>query len=289
MRSVVKPDVLKPRWSKVLSDLWDSKLRTVLVVASITVGVFSIGMIISAYVILAEDVDRSYASASPVNVEIWTDPFYKDFIHIIERVPGVAIVEGRQISGIRTSVDGSEWQNMNLIAIEDFENMKINQLATLAGTQYPRHRELLVSMDILANSGYRVGDLVQVELPNGITHDLPLVGIVGDQVTNAGDFTAGPSVYITLDSLAALDMPSYYNRLFVKVQGTGGDENEIQTIAHAVEDKIEHNHRQVYRTDITVSDKHPLRSLILAVLGLLGALGGLITFLSGSLIINTFN
>jgi putative ABC transport system permease protein len=285
----IKPNFLKPRWSKVLSDLWDSKMRTLLVVASIAVGVFSIGMIVSAYAIMAEDIDRSYASFSPVNIEIWTDPFYESFVRIIERIPGVAAAEGRQISGIRTSIDGSEWQNLSLIAITEFENMGTNQLSTLAGTQYPGRRELLVSQDFMADTGYQVGDQIQVELANGTTHTLPLVGIVGDQVTGAGDFTAGPKAYVTLKTLESLGMPGYFNRLYVRISGEGRGEAEIEALAAIVEDKIEHNHRQVYRTEINVSNEHPMGSLILAVLGVLGALGGLITFLSGSLIINTLN
>ena len=289
MSAEIKPNFLKPRWSKVLSDLWDSKMRTLLVVASIAVGVFSIGMIVSAYAILAEDIDRSFASSSPVNIEIWTDPFYESFVRIIERIPGVTAAEGRQITGIRTSIDGSEWQNLSLLAITDFESMGINQLSTLAGTQYPGRRELLVSQDFMADTGYQVGDQIQLELANGTHHTLPLVGIVGDQVTGAGDFTAGPNAYVTLKTLESLGMPGYFNRLYVRISGEGYDEAEIEALAAVVEDKIEHNHRQVYRTEINVSDEHPMGSLILAVLGVLGALGGLITFLSGSLIINTLN
>jgi putative ABC transport system permease protein len=285
----IKPNFLKPRWSKVVSDLWDSKLRTILVVASIAVGVFSIGMIVSAYAILAEDIDRSYALSAPVNIEIWTDPFYETLVRNIERIPGVLAAEGRQVTGIRTSIDGSEWLNLNLIAIKDFEYMGINQLSTLDGTQYPARRELLVSRDFMADTGYQVGDGIQVELANGSTDTLPLVGIVGDQVTDAGNFTAGPKAYITLNSLESLGRPEYYNRLYVRIEGEGSDEGEIEAIAAIVEEKIERNHRQVYRTDIGVSDKHPMGSIILAVLGVLGALGGLITFLSGSLIINTLN
>ena len=70
MNTEIKPNFFRPRWSKVLSDLWDSKMRTILVVASITAGVFAMGMIVSAYVILAEDIDGSYESALPVNIEI---------------------------------------------------------------------------------------------------------------------------------------------------------------------------------------------------------------------------
>jgi putative ABC transport system permease protein len=289
MSTQTKPNFLKPRWSKVISDLWDNKMRTFLVVASIAVGVFSIGMIVSAYVILSDDINHSYASASPVNIEIWTDPFYEDFVRVIEQIPGVATAEGRQISGVRTSIDGLEWQNLSLIAVTDFESMKINQLSTLAGTQFPNRRELLVSQDFMADTGYQVGDHIQVELANDTNHTLPLVGIVGDQVTGAGDFTAGPKAYMTIETLASLEMPNYYNRLYVRISGEGSEEAEIEALTAVIEDKLERHHRQVYRTEINVSDVHPMGSLVLAVLGVLGALGGLITFLSGSLIINTLN
>ena len=289
MNANIKPNILRPRWSKVFSDLWDSKMRTLLVVASIAVGVFSIGTIVSAYDILAEDIDGSYAAAKPVNIEILTDPFYEDFVRIIERVPGVAAVEGRQIWGIRTSNNGLEWQNLTLIGVSDFASMEINQLSSLEGTQYPERRELLVSQNFMADSGYTLGEQIEVELPNGDEVTLPLVGIVGDQVTGAGDFTAGPNVYATIDTLESLRMPGYYNRLFVRIKGEGNDSAQIEALADLIEDKIERNNRQVYRTDTKVSDEHPLATLVLTVLGVLGALGGLITFLSGSLIINTLN
>ena len=287
--SDVKPNILKPRWNKVFSDLWDNKMRTLLVVASIAVGVFSIGTIVSAYTILAADIDGSYAAANPVNIEIWTDPFYEDFIRIIERIPGVEAAEGRQIWGVRTSNDGREWQNLNLIGITDFETMEINRISTLEGSQYPGRRELLVSQDFMADTGYALGEQIEIELPNGDTHTLPLVGIIGDQVTGAGDFTAGPNAYMTIETLESLRMPRYYNRLFIRIEGSGSDEAQIGALAEIIEDKIKRNNREIYRTEIKVTDEHPLATLVLTVLGVLGALGGLITFLSGSLIINTLN
>ena len=246
-------------------------MRTLLVVASIAVGVFSIGMIISAYVILAEDIDLSYASASPVNIEIWTDPFDEDFVRVIEQIPGVDAAEGRQISGVRTSIDGVEWQNLNLIAVTDFETMGINQLSTLAGTQYPGRRELLVSQDFMADTGYEVGDQIQVEFANGKIHTLPLVGIVGDQVTGAGDFTAGPKAYLTIDSLPSfwkcpiittVCMSGFRGRAVMKVR--------LRILAEVIEDKTRTPPTQIYRTEIKVSDEHPMGSLVLAVLGVLG-------------------
>ena len=47
---------VRPRWHKVFSDLWSNKVRTLLVVASIAVGLFAVGMIATIYVILSEDI-----------------------------------------------------------------------------------------------------------------------------------------------------------------------------------------------------------------------------------------
>ena len=64
--------IIRPRWSKVLADLWDNKTRTLLVVASIAVGVFAIGTIANAYFILSEDLVSSYVAVNPANIEIIT-------------------------------------------------------------------------------------------------------------------------------------------------------------------------------------------------------------------------
>ncbi len=48
--------MLKPRWRKVLGDLWSNKTRTLLVVLSIAVGVFAVGMVGGARVMLRQRV-----------------------------------------------------------------------------------------------------------------------------------------------------------------------------------------------------------------------------------------
>ncbi len=289
MNLEIKGNLLKPRWSKVFADLRDNKLRTLLVVASIAVGVFSIGMIVSAYIILSDDIDHSYAQANPVNIEIWTDAFTEDLPRIVERIPGVENAEGRRILGVRGSLDGADWQNLRMIVVPDFSRMQINQLKTLEGAPFPDRREMLLAVEFMNDSGYHLGDVIQMELPDGSIYRLPIVGLVGDQVTEAGDFMSDPKVYISLDTLVSFGLPESFNRLYVTVQGDGTDLEKITQVADQVEERLEHNRYTVSRVALSVSNQHPLESMILAVLGVLGALGGLIAFLSASLIINTLN
>ena len=122
MISEVRPNLLKPRWGKVFSDFWGNKTRSALVVASIAVGVFAVGMIITAFNILQEDINLTYASANPANVEIWTDPFYDDLARVIEKLPGVENVEGRRIIKIRARRGVENWQGLTLVGVEDLEH-----------------------------------------------------------------------------------------------------------------------------------------------------------------------
>ena len=211
MNSEVKPNFLKPRWSKVFSDLWDDKTRTILVVASIAVGVFAVGMIITAFVVLSEDINSSYAAANPVNIEIWTDPFYEDSVRVIEKVPGVDDIEGRNIVPIRARRVDENWQGLALVGIKDFENMVINQLVTVEGTQLPGRDEIIISQDMMNDTGFQVGDEIEVELPGGSTHYLTVAGLVRDQTTARYDANITINAFATLDTVRSLGLGSYFN------------------------------------------------------------------------------
>ncbi len=58
--------MLSPRWRKVLSDLTSNKTRTILVVLSIAVGVFAVGMIAGSRAILANDLATANDLDQPV-------------------------------------------------------------------------------------------------------------------------------------------------------------------------------------------------------------------------------
>jgi putative ABC transport system permease protein len=283
-----KKSVVGPRWSKVLADLWDNKTRTLLVVASIAVGVFAIGTIANAFAILSVDIDASYASVNPANITIRTEPFDDDFLESVKRVPGVEDAEGRHHLVVSVIQDGEPRESLELVAIEDPAESRINLLETKEGRSFPGENEVLIGFDSMRDPGYRVGDLLTVELADGNRRDVPVVGIVADQSAemSANQLTLG---YVTHDSLEWFGEPAQYDRLIVTVSGDSNDEAHIETVAAAVEEKLERSGRSVSRTLTAVSGDHPMGMMVLAILGVFGALGVLVMLLSGSLIFNTLN
>jgi putative ABC transport system permease protein len=278
---------MRPSWQKVLADLWINKTRTLLVVASIAVGVFAIGALASNYVILSEDIGVSYASAQPANIEIISDPFDEDLVQSVEEIPGVIDAEGRHKLTVRVSQDGKSWTTLDIMATDDFRTTHINLLTPDEGTIYAGDRELMVREDMMNSTGYQPGDVVLVQLADGTIRELPVVGAVGDQYA-AGNFAAPPRGYVTLDTAEWLGGYKLFNRLYVRVEEGDSDE-AINAVAAEVEEKIEDTGRTVYRTNTNKTTEHPLGSIVLAMNGVLVALGILILFLSSSLIFNTLN
>ena len=281
---------MRPRWRKVLHDLWDSKARTLLVVFSIAVGVFSIGVIAGAYEIISNDMSVSYAANNPSNIELRTASFGEDVLSSIQNSHGVAGVEGRRVFNIRVRVAGTEkWTTLDMVAFEDFEANSINLLSPIEGRAVPEKREVLLESDALNHMDVSTGDVLEFQLQDGSTKTMPVVGVVQDTAMGAGDFLASPYAYVTMNTLQYLGQPQTYNRAYVTAADGGDDIFHIRELGAELKDKLEKNGTLVIRTRFSLTHEHPLADTVNAILGILMALGILIVFLSSSLIANTLS
>ncbi|KAA3663913.1 MAG: hypothetical protein DWQ04_08400, partial [Chloroflexi bacterium] len=228
-----------------------------------------------------------YASAQPANIEILTDPFDDALVKSVATIPGVTAADGRHMVSVRVSLDGATWQPLDVLANQDFVGSEINLLTPKIGVVYPNDRELVVREDAMNSTGLQPGDVVWVQLADGTLRTMPVVGVVGDQYA-AGDFTAPPRGYVTLDTADWIGGREDYNRLYVQIDA-GDDEDAIDEMAAQVEDKLERTGRTIYRTNTNKTTDHPNASIARAMLGVLAALGILVAILSSSLIVNTLN
>ncbi|HET9909346.1 MAG TPA: ABC transporter permease, partial [Anaerolineales bacterium] len=281
---------MKPRWLKVFHDLIDNKGRTLLVVFSIAVGVFSIGVIAGAYQIISSDLGLSYSSKHPANIEMRMSNFDEDVRDSLRNQPEVDQVEARRVFNVRVRVPGSEsWTTLDMTAFDDFEKNNINLLTQIDGRIIPEKREILLEQDALQRLDVGLGGILEFQLPDGSTKTLPVVGIVQDTASGAGDFLASPAAYVTMDTLQFLGHPKLYNRAYVTVSGDGDDIFYVREVGAELKNKIEKGDTVVIRSRFSKTHEHPLADTLNAVLGILMALGILIVFLSSSLIANTLS
>jgi putative ABC transport system permease protein len=281
---------MKPRWRKVFLDLFENKGRTLLVVLSIAVGVFSIGVIAGTYVIISNDMSVTYAANNPANIEFRMDDFDDGMLTTIRNTSGIAEAEGRRVFNMRVrTVGNQQWTTLDIIAVDGFDENKVNLLNPLSGKNKPEKNEVLLEREALDELDIQVGQDLIFELPDGMNKTLTVVGIVQDPTTGADDFLAPPFGYVSMDTLPGLRQPELYNRVFATVSENQDDLPHIRAVSAELKDRVESTGIVVRRTGFSKTHEHPMASTINAILGILMALGILIVFLSSSLIANTLS
>jgi putative ABC transport system permease protein len=285
----------RPRWKKLLADLWGNKSRTLLVVLSIAVGTFAIGVIVGSYMLIYEDLDASYAASNPANITLTTRPFGPDLVDAVARTDGVAAAEGYHEVTVRVrpaaeGADGAaDWDTMLLFAHPDYDEIEIHRRLPDRGAAIPDEEELILELNTLDALGLAIGDRVEVALPDETSRVLTVVGTAMDQSDPYGTILGSLRGYTVLETLTWLRMPPMMTRLHITVTGDGDDKAGIGEVAQVVTDRLEKSGYPVYQTNIAGSHEHPLGGIIRALLLVLIIVGVMIVLLSGSLIANTMS
>lgn len=283
-------------------------MRTVLVVLSIAIGVFAVGVLVQLRITVSRDLAQSYAEVNPASALIVTEPFDDELLATIRRLPGVQMAEGRRSLIVRFQPDPAvnAWYPMELFVIADYAEMQVNKVRPerffepdpaswpAPNIWPPPERALLIERTslLMANLGLtrlHQGDTVLVRTPARTERVLPLAGVTYD-FARVPATTAGRAYgYITFDTLEWLGEPRTYNELLIVVAGDRADPVHIKQVTDAVRQKVERSGRTILRTEIPEPGKLPLDyqfqaiSLILAIMGILALL------LSSFLIINVIS
>ncbi len=289
--------MMRPRWRKAFSDLWINPARSLLVIASITVGLFALGTIATLHSVIRQDLRDGYSSSNPANIQIQTSLIEPKLVDHISKMPGVRQAEGARNFQLRLQTAPGEWLTINVRSVHDWNKSEINRLRVISGQWPPNDREISIENYRLADTNASLGDTLSFELPNGllnIARPLKLAGVVEEQTLGA--FQSGPGFFLspvqgyvnenTLEWLGQL-RPDYINTVYVTVEKNSEDENYLRSVAESVSNELEKNGVTVISTAERGSYDHPNRIFIDAIAVLLVFLGFLVVFLSGFLITNT--
>jgi putative ABC transport system permease protein len=284
----------RPRIQKIFSDLGGNRLRSALVLASIAVGLFAIGVVGTIYVAAPQDMQKGYEATNPANIYVQTSLFDRGLVEHIQGVDGVRQAEGARIFGSRIEVSPGEWIGIDLKAQKYTSGNQINQMHLVEGVWPPGDREIVIDRYKLDDTHASLGDYLTVELPSGNTRLLKVVGVVQDQTIGAyrgagGFFSAPVQGYINQDTVEWLEqpLPKRFNILFVTIVGDSKDRQHLESIWQNVRREIEQYDVDIISSTQRSSYEHPNLYLSTAILNVLVVIGLLVSFLSGFLITNT--
>ncbi|MFN2158806.1 MAG: FtsX-like permease family protein [Anaerolineales bacterium] len=165
-------------WKKVWFDLWQNKLRTLLVVLSIAAGVFAVGTTFGLIEQLIPTMDASHRSTSPSHATMMLgQPVDRDTILNLKKIPGVLEIEPLNELEIRYKVKAEEdWRQGNLVMRADYSDQDFDVIQ-LKGGSWPEEKSLSIERMHSPYYGIGIGDQVIIEVDDK-EHLYPISGLI---------------------------------------------------------------------------------------------------------------
>ena len=163
-------------WQKVWSDLWSNKVRTLLAVLSIAVGVFAVGAIFGMVDQMLSGMDQAHQAVFPSHMSTYLlQNIGHDTAIYLKRVEGVEDVEVLNTVTVRYKINPQdEWKRGILVMRDDYEAQKYDRVQLKEG-QWPEGGH--IGIERLSSQFYNIGigDKVIFEM-EGTDRALPIAG-----------------------------------------------------------------------------------------------------------------
>lgn len=288
--------MIAPRWRKVVRDLASHKFRTLLVVLSIAVGIFAVGVVMGGRGVLLREFDEQYAASVAPGATFQTEgSFDEHLLAAARRQPGVVAAEARRGFGMRyttrevTRDDSSAgWQTVNLTALRDPSDVQVRKLTPEEGVWPPGEGEIVLERSAKQVDSPGIGERLTVEGEDGERHLLVVAGYAHDINAFPARFTGQITGFVSPETAVALGEQDGFNRLDVAFGPEVETRTQASELAGSVQDAVfEGSGVRVIGVQVPEPGSHFLGDIFKAVSLLLLAMGVLALALSGFLVVNT--
>ncbi|HZL86343.1 MAG TPA: FtsX-like permease family protein [Candidatus Krumholzibacteria bacterium] len=278
--------LLGPRWTKVRRDVLQHKVRTVLVVLAIAIGIVGAGAVLDTWSLLRRVTRGEFASSNPASATLDTESIDPALLERIRAMPAIRDVQARRtvLGSARTA---SGWRTAIFFAVDDFTAIRIGIVKPESGAWPPPDGGVVVEASSVEFAGTSVGDSLSIQLRDAVQpRMLPVAGIARDVGLAPGWMEHVVYGFVTRATLAQLGAPSSLDELQIIVANRGLDREGVRRIAFDVREVIESTGREVTNVDVPVPGRHIHAGQIDSLLFTQGAFGVLALLLSGFLVVN---
>lgn len=273
-------------WKKTLGDLWEHKGRSALVILSIALATFTLGVILDSYSVLSRELSRNFLIANPTAISFRLERFDTELLEQLRSHPKVDKVEARrQIAG-EIKAENGQWQPLQLFILRDYDNIDLDVLKPDRGSWPPENNGILIERQALSVLGGSVGSQVRVKTPSGLSAALDVTGTAHDVMLAQAGWENVVYGYISQRTLIEMGGGSYFNQLKVSLKNAGLSRQQMVPIAEQIKTWLIERQYNVLGYSIAEPGEHPHTNVTDGMFMIQKIFGVLCTLLSGVLVFN---
>jgi len=262
------------RWYKVLNDLAGNKTRTLLIVLSMAVGLFAVGVILSARSILSRGLAESFAAINPSTGVVRTgETFDEQFLASVRSMHDVQAADARRNLAARIEIAPDEWKNISIFVVPDYNEIQVNKIEPDTGAWPPPEREILIERAALQVIHAQVGDTVRIKLANDTIREMKISGTAYDPAQMPAQLDGTPYGYVSTETLDWLGESFGFNELYV-IASNPEDEEWSRQVVNQVKDKAERIGLTIPMTMTAEPGQLPMDDILQAILAFIERFSG---------------
>ena len=273
-------------WRKTWADVSHNKIRTLLAVLSIAVGVFAVGTSFGLSDQLLSGMDQAHRAVVPSHVRMdLAQSIDRDTALSLKSVKGVEDVEPFNEIGVLYKVrPEDEWKQGGLAMRDDYARQKYDKVQLKAG-RWPKKDD--VGIERFASPYLKVdlGDHVIFKIGE-TERTLPISGRIRHPFLGPPDFGAPAYFFVDGQGLQRFGIPEgQFSSLAIQVRPYSAE--RAREVASAVKERLARQGVSVASTHYQEPDKHWAHSMVKGVLLVMELLAVVSLFLSVVLVLNT--
>jgi putative ABC transport system permease protein len=172
--------MMSPRWKKLLRDLQAAQGRMLMMVLAMSVSIFGVGTMLTAYTVASREMVYNYLDTNPAHAFIELDRVDDALVEVVRQEPNIADAEAASWINARVEIAPHEWMPLLLFVVDDFSDMRLSTFRPEQGEWPPAEQSILVEREVVSLINVNIGDTLTVQTPNGSKQAIQISGIVHD-------------------------------------------------------------------------------------------------------------
>lgn len=274
---------MQTQYKKVWEDLFENLSKTVLVILSITLGVFGLGVILNTYSITDREMNASYLATNPASFIISVDKADEQLLKLIGEHENVEQLQQRKTIVARVGNKEDEWYQTTLTVIEGQKIPEMNTFYSRNGKEFPQRGEILLENTSLSVVNRNIAETLRVKLPKSKVKELTIAGSVQADGTNPAWMHEEVIGYISEETWKDFESPEKSTEILVASK-EGMDKNNLLLLSEKVRYEAEALGYHVNYVQVPEQGVHPNALQMNAILMLFRIFGALALILSAILV-----
>ncbi|MGB7537556.1 MAG: FtsX-like permease family protein [Anaerolineales bacterium] len=271
---------------KLLRDLWGHRTRTLLVLLSLTIGIFAVAVVSDSYAILLREMNENYLRTDPSSATLWVSPLDESVLERVKKLPGVSAADLRSAIRGRIRIGENEWKTIELFVIRDYQAMPLDRIFSEKGEWPPADGGVWIERAAVRMFSAQPGDELEITIPGGSGGRLRFAGTVHAPGLAPAWMEGILYGYITPATVAMLGGTAAWQELRVTLADPALGQEGVRARAGQIADELRREGYTVSRIEVPKPGEHPHAAQMSTLLFLLEAFGLLALILSSVLAAN---